>query len=110
MQGSFCQGCMRLAEGYQRVSPSPPGLVRFERSRAFFCCGGRLMNRCVFLWVLLSMAVSLGPVSAQDGPDSVTGGTKQFRKRVLVSGLAGPWSSHGVPITCSGQPSAPARG
>lgn len=30
-------------------------------------------------------------VLAQDGPDSVLRGTKQFRKSVLVSGLAGPW-------------------
>ena len=49
------------------------------------------MNRYVFGWVLLSTAVYLGQVSAQDGPESVTRGTKQFRKSVLVSGLAGPW-------------------
>src|SRR5688572_26687511 len=30
-------------------------------------------------------------VFAQDGPDSVLRGTKQFRKTVVVSGLAGPW-------------------
>ena len=28
---------------------------------------------------------------AQDGPDSVIRGTKQFSKRVVTSGLAGPW-------------------
>ncbi len=49
------------------------------------------MNRSVFTWVLLATAVYLGQVSAQDGPESVTRGTKQFRKSVLVSGLAGPW-------------------
>ena len=49
------------------------------------------MNRYVFGWILLSTAVYLGQVSAQDGPESVTRGTKQFRKNVLVSGLAGPW-------------------
>lgn len=30
-------------------------------------------------------------VAAQDGPETVTPGTKQFQKKVLVSGLAGPW-------------------
>jgi PQQ-dependent dehydrogenase (s-GDH family) len=33
----------------------------------------------------------LGLGLAQDGPETVTRGTKQFRKSVLVSGLAGPW-------------------
>ena len=28
---------------------------------------------------------------AQDGPESVTRGTKRFDRKVLVSGLAGPW-------------------
>jgi PQQ-dependent dehydrogenase (s-GDH family) len=32
-----------------------------------------------------------GSVTAQDGPESVLRGTKQFRRSVLVSGLAGPW-------------------
>jgi len=36
-------------------------------------------------------AVFLSAIFAQDGPDSVIRGTKQFRKSVLVSGLAGPW-------------------
>jgi len=30
-------------------------------------------------------------VSAQDGPDSVQRGTKQFSKRVVTAGLAAPW-------------------
>ena len=30
-------------------------------------------------------------ILAQDGPESVLRGTKEFRKSVLVSGLAGPW-------------------
>jgi len=30
-------------------------------------------------------------ILAQDGPESVIRGTKEFRKSVLVSGLAGPW-------------------
>jgi PQQ-dependent dehydrogenase (s-GDH family) len=33
----------------------------------------------------------LGLALAQDGPDSVLRGTKEFRKSVLASGLAGPW-------------------
>jgi PQQ-dependent dehydrogenase (s-GDH family) len=33
----------------------------------------------------------LGLVGAQDGPESVAKGSKEFRKSVLVSGLAGPW-------------------
>jgi PQQ-dependent dehydrogenase (s-GDH family) len=49
------------------------------------------MNRFVLGWALLSTTVFLGRVSAQDGPDSVVRGTKQFRKSVLISGLAGPW-------------------
>ena len=32
-----------------------------------------------------------GALSAQDSPDSVMRGTKQFQKKVLVSGLEGPW-------------------
>src|SRR2546425_516666 len=40
---------------------------------------------------LLTSVVFFGLVFAQDGPDSVVRGTKQFRKSVLVSGLAGPW-------------------
>lgn len=37
------------------------------------------------------MAVLLGHVFAQDGPESVIRGTKRFEKRVLAAGLAGPW-------------------
>jgi PQQ-dependent dehydrogenase (s-GDH family) len=36
-------------------------------------------------------ALFFGLVFAQDSPDSVLRGTKQFRRSVLVSGLAGPW-------------------
>jgi PQQ-dependent dehydrogenase (s-GDH family) len=32
-----------------------------------------------------------GLILAQDGPESVVRGTKEFRKTVLASGLAGPW-------------------
>ncbi len=36
-------------------------------------------------------ALFFGLAVAQDSPDSVLRGTKQFRKKVLVSGLGGPW-------------------
>ena len=39
----------------------------------------------------LPLLVLFSVVFAQDGPESVLRGTKQFRKSVLVSGLAGPW-------------------
>jgi hypothetical protein len=43
-------------------------------------------------WAILSISVLfLGLALAQDGPDSVLRGTKEFRKSVLASGLAGPW-------------------
>jgi PQQ-dependent dehydrogenase (s-GDH family) len=32
-----------------------------------------------------------GLVAAQDGPESVLRGTKEFSRKVLISGLAGPW-------------------
>src|SRR5437667_11697315 len=38
-----------------------------------------------------ALVLFAGLLFAQDGPDSVIRGTKQFRKSVLVSGLAGPW-------------------
>ena len=41
--------------------------------------------------VLLVSLTFLGAAYAQDGPETVTRGTKQFRKTVVVSGLAGPW-------------------
>ena len=37
------------------------------------------------------LLTSLALTFAQDSPDSVIRGTKQFSKRVVVSGLAGPW-------------------
>ncbi len=45
----------------------------------------------VYLAGLVSSAVFLGVVVAQNGPDSVVRGTKQFSRTVLTSGLAGPW-------------------
>lgn len=41
--------------------------------------------------VLLAAVAFSGVISAQDGPDSVTRGTKRFDRKVLASGLAGPW-------------------
>ncbi len=48
----------------------------------------RFPVRLVALPLLL---LSLGFVSAQDGPETVIRGTKEFQKRVVISGLAGPW-------------------
>jgi PQQ-dependent dehydrogenase (s-GDH family) len=44
----------------------------------------------IFLPVAILLGM-IGVISAQDGPESVTLGTKQFRKKVLVTGLAEPW-------------------
>lgn len=41
--------------------------------------------------VLLASAVCFSVISAQDGPESVKRGTKRFDRKVVVSGLAGPW-------------------
>src|SRR5947209_19886750 len=41
--------------------------------------------------VVVLASVAFFVISAQDGPDSVTRGMKQFDKKVIVSGLAGPW-------------------
>ena len=41
--------------------------------------------------ILPLSALFFGSLFAQDSPDSVLRPTKQFRKAVLVSGLAGPW-------------------
>lgn len=42
-------------------------------------------------WILIAGLAVCGAASAQDSPDSVRRGTKQFRKRVVISGLEGPW-------------------
>ncbi len=44
------------------------------------------MNR--WIWVSLWLAAGL---AAQDGPETVTRGTKRFQKSVVVSGLSNPW-------------------
>jgi PQQ-dependent dehydrogenase (s-GDH family) len=41
--------------------------------------------------LLIISLVTSGLALSQDSPDSVLRGTKQFRKSVLISGLAGPW-------------------
>lgn len=41
--------------------------------------------------IVLASALFLGVIAAQDGPDSVTRGTKRFDRKILVSGLEGPW-------------------
>lgn len=44
------------------------------------------------LWAaVLLVAQFVGPILAQDGPESVRDGTKEFRRQVVVSGLEGPW-------------------
>jgi PQQ-dependent dehydrogenase (s-GDH family) len=49
------------------------------------------MKRFAIAGTSLSFVVFFGLVFAQDSPDNVIRGTKQFRKSVLISGLAGPW-------------------
>src|SRR4051812_9172492 len=49
------------------------------------------MKTFIIPTILLSSVVLFGPVLGQDGPESVTRGTKQFRRSVVVSGLGGPW-------------------
>ena len=46
---------------------------------------------------VLACVAFFGTISAQEGPDSVTRATKQFNKKVLVSGLEGPWELTGGP-------------
>jgi PQQ-dependent dehydrogenase (s-GDH family) len=41
--------------------------------------------------LVLAALFVVGIALAQDGPESVLRGTKQFRKSTVVSGLAGPW-------------------
>ena len=51
-----------------------------------------MLNRSSILALaLLASGVCSTRVWAQDGPESVLRGTKQFSKRVVISGLAGPW-------------------
>jgi len=49
------------------------------------------MKRTNLEAVLLTAAAISAIISAQDAPDSVLRPTKQFRKTVVASGLAGPW-------------------
>jgi PQQ-dependent dehydrogenase (s-GDH family) len=41
--------------------------------------------------ILVTCFAFSGSVLAQDGPDSVLRGTKQFSRKVVISGLDGPW-------------------
>jgi PQQ-dependent dehydrogenase (s-GDH family) len=50
-----------------------------------------LMTYSVWRAIPLALCLCGGFVFAQNGPESVLRGTKQFRKRVVISGLAGPW-------------------
>ena len=49
------------------------------------------MKHSSFAGAFLLCLAFFGAISAQESPDSVTRGTKQFHKKVLVSGLEGPW-------------------
>jgi len=49
------------------------------------------MSKHTALATIVASAIFCGLIPAQDGPESVLRGTKRFRKRVVVSGLAGPW-------------------
>ena len=71
----------------------PSGALRDRRRHSDHntgACEG-LMKHSLKTAVLLASVAFFGAISAQDGPDSVTRGTKQFQKKVLVSGLEGPW-------------------
>ena len=43
---------------------------------------------------VLACVAFFGAISAQEGPDSVTRATKQFDKKVLVSGLGRAMGTH----------------
>src|ERR1700733_10189012 len=51
----------------------------------------KTLKRLLRVAIPLVYAMSFGLAFAQNSPDSVVRGTKQFRKRGLVSGLGGPW-------------------
>ncbi len=50
-----------------------------------------LMKFSKLTGILIAGLAVCGSGLAQDSPDSVRRGTKQFRKSVLISGLEGPW-------------------
>src|SRR5919112_3225543 len=41
--------------------------------------------------IVVTFVGLFGYMRAQSGPETVLRGTKRFQKRVVVSGLAGPW-------------------
>jgi len=49
------------------------------------------MKPSIRIAIFLTSCLLLKLVIAQDSPDSVLPGTKQFRKSVVISGLASPW-------------------
>src|SRR5689334_4368064 len=51
----------------------------------------RAMKRLTRFGIALAPILSFALMFGQDPPESVMRGTKQFRKSVLASGLAGPW-------------------
>ncbi len=51
----------------------------------------KLMNSSFRALLLLSLVAGISNLSAQNGPETVLRPTKQFRKSVVISGLAGPW-------------------
>ena len=50
-----------------------------------------IIRYSTFVTIVVTGIAFSGLVLAQDSPDSVLRGTKQFSKRVVTSGLAGPW-------------------
>ena len=50
------------------------------------------MNKIAGAAALSITFLLLGLAVAQEGPESVLRGTKEFRRSVLISGLAGPWA------------------
>jgi len=54
-------------------------------------CWDMLMKFSTLAGILIAGLAVSSAVLAQDSPDSVRRGTKQFRKSVLISGLADPW-------------------
>ena len=54
-------------------------------------CYWMFMRYIAVASILVTSVALSGPAYGQDGPETVLRGTKQFRKSVIVSGMAGPW-------------------
>lgn len=50
-----------------------------------------LITRPSTVAILLASVLLIAGLIAQDGPETVTRGTKRFDKKILISGLEGPW-------------------